>query len=253
MKQTLSLLSLALGTLLSGCATVPDDGANAKVMQFDNLRDMRYAEVFLIGGDAITHNLDAAFYNSTDLNNSADPRNTCPQALWDKVDIEAIKKQYHVLGVFKNGPRHWTMDWIEIPVGAERDFNGFKGRWFGEVELPKGVDLKKKGSTAFKPTTVARKSKMRFDKGKPVFILEDPQGRPWVMQAYSLIVDPSQTYESLNDLGSKLKFAEGWKFRVAVLEQDLEIQAVNGIAHIVQDDLGNTYDLCADGSSNIMP
>ena len=51
------LLFLALCTFLTGCAKLPNDGADAKVMRFDNLRDVRYAEVFLIGGDAITHNL----------------------------------------------------------------------------------------------------------------------------------------------------------------------------------------------------
>jgi hypothetical protein len=144
--------------ILAGCAKkLPDDGAHAKVMRFDNMRDMRYAEVFLIGGDPLTHDLQAEFYNSTGLNNSADPRNTCPQAIWDKVDPEQLKKRYNVLGVFKNGPRHWVMDWIELPVGAERDFDGFKARWMGQVKLPKDIDLKKKGSSAFKPTTVARK------------------------------------------------------------------------------------------------
>ena len=73
------------------------------------------------------------------------------------------------------------------------------------------------------------------------------------MQAASLIVDPSETYDSLKDLGSKLKLAPGWKFRINVIDQDLTIKAVDGIAHIVQDELGNTYDLCAGGSSNFKP
>ena len=254
-SRTALLLLLPLCALLAGAASAPpappNDGADAKVMRFDNLRDMRYAEVFLIG--VVGGNLEAAFYNTTDLNNSADPGNTCPQALWDKMDPETLKKQYDVLGVFKNGPRHWTMEWIELPVGAERDFDGLKARWMGQVKLPKDVDLKKKGSSGYKPTTVARKSQMGFAKGKPVFILEDPEGNPWVMQAYSLIVDPNQTYHSLKDLGSKLKLPEGWKFRVKVLDQDLTIRAVDGIAHIVQDDLENTYDLCGGGSSNYKP
>jgi len=247
------LLFLALCVCLTGCAKLPDDGANAKVMRFDNMRDMRYAEVFLIGGDALTHNLEAAVYNTTGLNNREDPRNTCPEALWAKVDPEKLKKHYDVLGVYKNGPRHWTMDWVELPVGAERDFDGLKARWMAKVKLPKDMDVKKKGSSAFKPTTVARQSHMGFEKGKPVFILDDPEGNPWVMQAYSLIVDPNLTYDSLASLGSKLKLPPGWKFRVKVLDKDLTIRAVNGIAHIVQDDLENTYDLCGGGSSNYKP
>jgi hypothetical protein len=253
-RKSLTQVLLVCTVVLGGCSKkLPDDGADAKVMKFDNLRDMRYAEVFLIGGDPVTKDLQAEFYNSTDLNNSKNPRDTCPQAVWDKVDPEELKKQYNVLGVFKNGPRHWVMEWIELPVGAERDFDGFKARWMGQVKLPKDVDLKKKGSSAYKPTTVARKSQMGFAKGKPVFILDDPEGNPWVMQAYSLIVDPNLTYDSLKDLGSKLKLPAGWKFRVKDLDEDLTIGAVNGIAHIVQDDLENTYDKCADGSSNYKP
>jgi len=228
-------------SLLAGCASLPDDGKGAKMTHFDNLRGVRYCEVFLIGGDAITKNLDADFYNTSNLNNAANRLDTCPAALWAKVDIEATKKQYDVLGVFKNGPRGWANDWIEIPVGTQRDFAGLQARWFGVVQLPKEFG---KGSVAYQPTTVARKSQMGFVKGQPVFIVESPDGTPWVMQAWSNIVDPNLSYAELKNLGSKLKLAPGWKFRVQVLDQDLMIQAVNGNARIVQDDLENTYDAC---------
>ncbi len=246
-------LLLIFSSVLAGCASLPDDGKDAKVMRFDNLRAMRYCEVFLIGGDAITHDLKAAFYNTTDLNNTQDPRDTCPAAIWAKVDAEALKKQYDVLGIFKNGPRHWAMDWSQLPVGAERNFDGLRARWMGEVQLPKDVDLKKKGSSGYHPTTVARKSEMTFEKGKPVFILDDPEGTPWVMQAYSLIVDPDLTYEGLQTLDKKLKLAAGWKYRVKILDQDLTIRAVEGHARIVQDDLENTYDACFETACSYRP
>ena len=35
------LLGLAVAVSLAGCASLPQDGADAKVMRFDNLRDMR--------------------------------------------------------------------------------------------------------------------------------------------------------------------------------------------------------------------
>lgn len=242
-----------LGTVIAGCASLPNDGQDAKVMRFDNVRAVRYCEVFLIGGDALTHNLQAAFYNTTELNNKADPRDTCPADMWAKVDADALKKQYDVLGVFKNGPRGWANDWFELPVGTEHSFDGLRARWMGEVQLPKDIDLHKKGGSAYKPTTVARKSKMGFAKGKPVFMLESPDGMPWVMQAYSNIVDPNLTYEDLKTLGTKLKLAPGWKFRVKVLDKDLTITAVNGIAKIVQDDLENTYDACFETACNYTP
>ncbi len=254
-RSRLGLLFLA--AVLAACTRLPDDGASAAVKHFDGLRAMRYCEVFLIGGDAVTKNLKAAFYNTTELNNEENARDSCPAALWDRVDPEALKKQYRVLGVFKNGPRYWAMDWIELPVGTQRDFDGVQARWMGRVSLPKGVNLAQKGSSAYKPTTVARKSRMGFSKGQPVFIVDSPDGVPWVMQAYSRIVDPKLAYEDLQTLDTKLKPAPGWKYRVKVLDADLEIHAVNGIARIVQDDLENTYDACFEDagqkSCSIMP
>jgi hypothetical protein len=237
---------LALSAVLAGCATLPDDGKDAKVMRFDNLNNYRYCELFLIGGDAITKDLKAAFYNSTELNGAtATNRDSCPQAIWDKVDPEAIKKEYKVLAVFKNGPRYWMYDWIELPVGAERDFEGYHGRWMGVAQLPKdAADLKKKGSTAYKPTTVHRESKQGYAKGQTIFILDDPNGTPWIMQAYSRIVDKNLSYDDLKTLEQKLKLAPGWKYRSKLLDQDLGIGAINGVARIVQDDLENTYNAC---------
>jgi hypothetical protein len=246
-------LLVAAASLLAACATLPDDGKSAKVMRFDNLRAMRYCEVFLIGGDAVTHDLQAVFYNTTDLNNKVTPRDTCPAAVWTKVDAEELKTQYGVLGVFKNGPRHWATDWIELPVGALRTFDGLEERWMGEVQLPKGVNLHEKGSGAYKPTTVARQSQMGFAKGQPAFILESPDGMPWVMQAYSNIVDLNLAYADLQTLDRKLKLPPGWKYRVKVLDRDLAIRAVDGRARIVQDDLENTYDACFETACSYKP
>ncbi len=231
----------------------PDFAKGATVKRYDNLRGMRYCEVFLIGANLATETLSADFFNTTDLNNKADPKDTCPAATWAKVDAKSLAKQHGVLSVFKNGPRGWAMDWIELPSGEVQTFDGLQARWFGHVQLPKGVDLNKKGSSAYKPTEVARKSSMTFNKGTPVFMLEDPSGTPWVMQAYSQIVDPKLTYEQLGKLGDKLKLAAGWKFRTNVLDQDLTIKAVNGIAHIVQDDLENTYDACFETACSHKP
>jgi len=240
-----AIVGLLLVAVLAGCTRpVPSDADQSVVKRFNNLRGMRYCEVFLIGGTIFPKDLQAAFYNTTDLNNAANPRDTCTADMWAKVDPDSLKKEYDVWGVFKNGPRGWTPDWIELPSGPVRTLDGLQAQWMGQVQLPKDVDLSKKGSSAYKPTDVHRKSLMGFEKGKPVFILDDPQGIPWVMQASSQIVDSSLTYDQLEKLGEKLKPAPGWKFRVAVLDRDLEIHAINGIARIVQDDLENTYDQC---------
>jgi hypothetical protein len=113
-----------------------------------------------------------------------------------------------VLGGFQVGatavgaqPHHQQQD------GCEQDLSG--------------VNLQEKGGTAYKPTTIERKTEFGFSTGKPVFILDDPQGKSWVMKSAGLIVDPGQNFDQLKDLGGRLKPAPGWKFRVQVLEEDL--------------------------------
>jgi len=54
--------------------------------------------------------------------------------------------------------------------------------------------------------------------------------------------------------GSRLKLPPGWKFRAPVLEQDLVLTPdKDGIAHITQDDFGNTYDRVGGPYSNYKP
>jgi len=236
-------LFFVVALLMVGCSKpVPQDGTGATVMRLDHLNNYRYCEVFLIGGNPITKDLQGAVYNTTDLNNKVNPQDSCSDDMWAKVDPETLKKQYDVLGVFKNGPRFWMYDWIELPVGAQREFDGLQARWFAQVQLPK--EFGKKGSTFYNPTTVHRASKQGYAKGQTIFILDDPSGTPWIMQASSRIVDPTLSYADLPNLGKKLKLAPGWKYRSKVLDQDLTLQAINGVARIVQDDLENTYNAC---------
>ena len=58
---------------------VPDEGAATTVKEFDNVRGLRFCEVFLIGGNAITKNLKAAVYNTTGLNYGEDPAQLLPR------------------------------------------------------------------------------------------------------------------------------------------------------------------------------
>ncbi len=81
-------------------------------------------------------------------------------------------------------------------------------------------------------------------RGRRCSILDDPEGTPWLMQAYSRIVDANLAYDDLKALGTRLKLPPGWKYRWKVLDQDLEVHAINGTAWIVQDDLEGTYNAC---------
>jgi hypothetical protein len=251
-KPAAPLLCVAVGALLTGCASLPKDGADAKLVTFKGVRGARYTEMFLIGGNAITKNFEANVYNTFGLNGGGNTGDSSPAALLDKVDVKSVKKQYHMLASFKNGPRLWTLDWFDGATGKELDFNGMKARWVNWLDL-KGISTKP-GEAAYKKITVTRHTHFGFDKGKPVFILDDPDGNPWVMKSMSLITHPDQKFEELGTLGSRLKLPPGWKFRSVVLEQDLILTPdKTGTAHITQDDLGNTYDRAGGDYSNYKP
>lgn len=257
-KDNLNMLSdpcfRALMTVeTKGMKQPPDYAASAKKMRFDNVRGTQYCEFNLIYANIENATLYTEMWNATDLNNAADPKNFCPADIWDKVDADKLAKEYDTLAAWKNGPRGWTMDWLELPVGEVTTFDGWQGRWFASPTLPKGVNVAVKGSSAYKPLIVKRKSSMTFNKGKPVFILDGPDGTPWVMQAWGKIVDPTLEYDDLAKLGDKLKPAEGWKFRTVVLDKDLTIVAVEGKAHLVQDELENSYDGCTPGACTFQP
>ena len=232
-------------------AKLPQDDTDAKLMRFENVCGQRYTEIFLIGGHAIIHDLNAGIYNTIGLNDPDGTGDTCPQAVLDKVDVDALKEQYDILGAFKNGPRLWTLDWVEVMVAKERDFNGLKARWVMWLNVPK--EMRKHESVAYKQIHGKRDTQLGINKGSRVFLLDDPNGDTYCMKSASLIVDPHQTYDSLKDLGSRLKPAPGWKFRTEVLEKDLVLMADNGAVTITQDELGNTYDRVGGPYSNYKP
>ncbi|HEX2551102.1 MAG TPA: hypothetical protein VHK64_05875 [Nocardioidaceae bacterium] len=229
---------------------LPQDDTDATLMRFDHVRRERYTEIFLIA-PADTGELVGAIYNTIGLNSASSPGDTSPQALLDKVDLQAIAHQYGVTGAFKNGPRLWCLDWIEIMVGRERDFNGLKARWVMWLDVPKNMGEQER--LAYTPITGKRDTHFGIDKGSPAFILDDPDGDAWVMKSVSLILDPTQTYESMTGLGARLHLPAGWSFRPVTLDQDLALTPDNGTARILQDDVGNTYDRVGGPFSNYKP
>lgn len=232
--------------------TLPNDGADAKLVTFKEVRGQRYTEMFLIGGNAITKDLEANVYNTMGLNGGPTTGDSSPAALLDKVDVKSVKEQYGMLASFKNGPRLWTLDWFDGAVGKELDFNGMKARWVNWLDL-KGISTEP-GAADYKNITVKRHTHFGFDKGKQVFVLDDPDGNPWVMKSMSLITHPEQKFDELGTLGSRLKLPAGWKFRAPVLEQDLVLTPdKDGVAHITQDGFGNTYDRAGGPYSNVKP
>ncbi|HVQ89323.1 MAG TPA: hypothetical protein VMT88_14190 [Actinomycetes bacterium] len=232
-------------------AKLPDDDQGSTLMRFDGVRGDRYTEIFLIGGHAITHHLVAGVYNTVGLNDAAGTGDSSPQELLDQLNMDAIKDEYELLATFKNGPRLWCLDWVEVMVGAERDFQGLQARWVMWLDVPK--EMRKHEAVAYKEINGKRDTQLGINAGSPVFILDDPNGDSWCMKSASLIVDPDQTYESLERLGDRLRPSPDWAFRTLVLKEDLILTPDNGSVKITQDELGNTYDRIGGAYSNYKP
>lgn len=235
---------------------VPDADAPMTTKQVDNTRGLRFCEVFLIGGNAITKDLKVACYNSTALNYdvSKDPHNSCPDELVNRLQMEKYKKEYKVLATYLNKQRFWLFDSFKVPTGPMKDFDGLKGYFMGLGHIPKDVDASKPGFLTYHKSPVEKKTELTFSRGKPVFIIDDENGKPWVMKSYRDAY--GQTLESLPSLGERYKkLPAGWKFRVVVPERDLVIAPGKaGVTSLVfQDEFENTFDYVGDGSANFMP
>jgi len=255
-KSILGGLLLAATLAFTGCASLPNDGANAKSKRFDNLNQVRYLEVFVVGGDAITGNLYGRCYNTT-FTPSFDvaiSKDSAPQAYAEGINLEAIKKQFGALGATLNGPKQWMLDWVEIPLGTERNFNGKLIPWCADLNL-KGVDLKKWGKVPYETMTIARKSAFGYNKGTEVFLIDDAEGNTWVMKGFQQGLQPRWTYdEYLKNRDSLYKeLPPGWKLRTKVLDQDLIMIPQSGIATIMPDEIFNVYDKTGPGYSNYKP
>lgn len=200
----------------------------------EQMHGARYGEVLLVSFKW-TH-LEAAVYNTLGLND-------CPDELWKELDPKRIRKQHKALAVILNGPRYFLMDATEVESRIERDpvtFGRLPMRRLATVRIPL---LKLLGGLRRKPyteNTVVRTTVYTFKAGREVYELLSPEGRAYVMQSYSLEVDPLLNEKHLQTLGARLQLPQGWQYRVRQLNQEWNVR-VEGKAYVLQDELRNSY------------
>lgn len=238
-------------SVLASCAKKPDDDANVKRLEFDGLMGVRYTEILPVWGNVLTGDYTAGVYNTVGLNDPEGKGDTSPAVILDKLDIDKVKDNHDTLSAVLNGPRLWTIDHLVVSAGKVRDFQGLKAHWVMWFPIPDEIREGKDLSYAIMPAL--RDTDMTIWKGSRVYILDTPEGDSFVMKSAGLIKDPNQKFEDLKDLGSRLKLADGWKFRTRVLEQELVFKTKDGQSFIVQDDIGNTYDRVGGPYSNYKP
>lgn len=210
---------------------LPDHARSTDAAFPNGLRDVRYGEVFLLRQDPDGFRADV--WNTLGLND-------CPQAAWDALDPQAIAAEHGALAAILNGPRHWTLDAI---ISAIRD--AAPTIRLGDLDLflaatiELGADLPV--PAPYVERRIARETVFLFRAGRPVHVLVDPTGQEYVLQAYSLAVDPTQTLDSLATLGERITPPAGWSFATRTPDEDLGLRSRGGIATILQDELQNTY------------
>ena len=267
MKVTLLAIPLSVA-LLSSCSdqapvepaatpaqpAVLSDGADAKQDRVDNVHQVRFIEIFLVGREASTGNIVAAVYNSMNTAKGIPAsKDTAPQALLEGLDFDQIKKQYGVLGASLNGPKLSLPDWVEIEVGVERDFNGLAAAWVAQLNM--GNNTSVGDMPPYTPVTIARDSGLGWNKGRTVILLDDAEGNTWIMKGFELGLKPQRTYDEFVAAlpGVYQKLPEGWKVRVKTLEEDLIERPEGGVATIMPDEFFNVFDKTGPGMTNYKP
>ena len=191
----------------------------------------RYGEVLLV---YLTQTgPEATVFNSF-------PLNDCPQDLWSRLDPQLIATENGATAALLNGPRYWLMSTIEKAVTGTPET-----KTFGGIEMLRQatVQLSSMNPAPYTVNKVSRNTVFVFDAGRPVFELTDPEGRDWVMQTWSQIVDPMLSLDDLPGLAARLRLPSGWSYRSRTLTSPLRVDTTTEDAHVTQDDLANSYSL----------
>lgn len=191
----------------------------------------RYGEVLLVR--MTDSGPQATVYNTF-------PLNDCPADLWDALDAEAIARDNGAAAALLNGPRYWLMSSIAKSATSEQT-----GKAFGGLDMIEQatVALSSTNPAPYLENRVDRRAVFTFDAGRPVFELVDPDGRRWVMQTYSQIVDKTLSLDDLPGLGARLRMPAGWRYETRTLSEPLTVDTSERTAHVLQDELTNSYSL----------
>jgi hypothetical protein len=199
---------------------------------------MRYCEVLVFTETGSGY--EAEVWNSQGVSD-------CPEELVRALDGEVIAQEIGAVWAWVNGPRFWLRDDKEIngfPPGfiglqdIRRDFGGIELRLVTSVEVP-GANLDE--SAGYNIGLVSRDTVWIYNAGRRVYELENPDGARYLMQSFSTAVNPRLDITQLRYLGERLRLPDGWLFRSYVLEEELRLPTVDGIAEMVTDDFSNSY------------
>lgn len=255
----LAVLQAVCSTLIVGCMPwdrkllLSPGPVAGKTVYLDKGRGYAFCEFEVVTGRP--PNLTVEIYNTsgaTDMTNDANSK-------FNAIDAKELAKKVGADAVVKNPRRWWLMDRLwSYGAGETYEFDGIKATWMAKIKVNAGEvkEHGKKPFAAYKEATITRHSKYEWLKGSQVYLLRSPDGRTWIMQAYTDLVDKSLTQAELPKLGKKLTLPPGWKFEVKTLEKDLTLvpPEPHYLAHAVSDEFQNIYAGCDfDNTCNYIP
>ena len=220
---------IAACALLGRSSFAQQAAAPTGMKQADHLRNVRYCEIFVVtrhGFSAI-----AAIYNTVGLND-------CPDSQWHALNVDRLESEPGAYLILLNGPRYFVMDRNALrDPGPERDFNGLQTRLVAELEVEQANEKR----VPYSETAVQRQSCYVYEADRDVYELHSPNGRSYIMQSYSLEVDPNLDEAALGDLTSRLSLPKGWRYEARKSSADLTVCNAGQTAQVLQDSLNNTY------------
>ena len=140
-----------------------------------------------------------------------------------------------------NPVRQWMFDRLDVrEVGDDRTFEDITGTWMGAVGAAGLMESADRGS--YQPDYTYSTGAVTFSGGSEVYVLDAPDGEVFVMQSFSLRLDPALGEGDLARLSTWLDLPDGWRFRAERLDEDMEVLSnPDSLAHVLHDDLDNVY------------
>ena len=225
------------------CPEIMNDGKYAVEQILSSMRGYHYSELFLV-----CEGLEMAGIWNTTLHNhlASNSRDSIPDEMFNNYSDKKAAEEYGAKSVWMEPRRVWTYDKMRVKRGTTaRNFSGLDTAW--GAYLPAAAIGKE--VVTYKVVDVNRDSTFWFDAGKPIWVLDAPDGNTYVNQS---VTDSSGGYDGLDSLGERFKnLPEGWTFRKVVLgDTPLTINGLTGdhgkenVWKVMQDEFHNSYSGC---------
>ena len=225
MKMTTELACFAFAAIAAAGTAARAQDHQIESITLTDIRGMVFCEFLLISDKEVT------IYNT-----SAD--GACDLVAFGKLDPSGIASEHGVKAAQLNGPKYWIMDEQTLGMGETKTFGGIAARY--AATLPLAALGAGGGAAPYAPYVTRKEQKMIYHAEQPVYELVDKDGDVYVLNAYGSKVEDADPA----NLAKQLEPAEGWSFRIRVLDEEMVIvQHGDQDNRMVGDDMHQYYSL----------